>query len=122
MIAPKLRANLAAETWRQSGKEVPLKCNNNYYTLDAQNIQINENITFRYTKDHAKIARSRDITEPYVCIGDINRMVPYFLSKRLIITEPFVQSRQYFICRQHSMSVEEEANALSLSTYGKLST
>ncbi|KHJ80091.1 deoxyribonuclease-2 domain protein [Oesophagostomum dentatum] len=74
LVAPALQSDLIAETWRR-GSEVPLSCSTTYHTNDALQIQVGTTSEFKYTKDHSKMARSTDPTKPWVCIGDINRMV-----------------------------------------------
>ena len=75
LVAPTLGASLLVETWRR-GDEIPLACNNPQTVLDVQNVHILQSNAFKYTKDHSKFAVSTVGTQPFVCIGDINRMVP----------------------------------------------
>uniref|UniRef100_A0A0N4VTJ9 Deoxyribonuclease II n=1 Tax=Haemonchus placei TaxID=6290 RepID=A0A0N4VTJ9_HAEPC len=92
IVAPTLKADLIAETWRrgseeksfQSIKRLTLRqdqnpCSLTYHTNDALQIQVGATMEFKYTKDHSKMARSTDATKPWVCIGDINRMTSQYI-------------------------------------------
>jgi deoxyribonuclease-2 len=74
LVAPTLGASLLVETWRR-GDEIPLACHNSQTVLDVQNVHVLQSNAYHYTKDHSKFAVSTVGTKPFVCIGDINRMV-----------------------------------------------
>lgn len=104
LVAPTLKTDLVVETWRR-GSEIPLDCKLTYHANDAlsihvsfntfpfetfrlvaivsldeislstEDLQVGSTTAFSYTKDHSKMAHSADMTKPWVCIGDINRMV-----------------------------------------------
>uniref|UniRef100_A0A0K0D5B0 Plancitoxin-1 n=1 Tax=Angiostrongylus cantonensis TaxID=6313 RepID=A0A0K0D5B0_ANGCA len=78
LVAPTLKTDLIAETWRR-GLEVPLDCSTTYHTNDALKIQVGSTISFKYTKDHSKMARSTNPSKPWLCIGDINRMTSQYV-------------------------------------------
>ncbi|CAI5455529.1 unnamed protein product [Caenorhabditis angaria] len=77
IVAPTLKTNLVVETWRR-GSEVPLDCKLTYHANDAKTIKVGDTTAFSYTKDHSKMAHSADMTKPWVCIGDINRMTSQY--------------------------------------------
>ncbi|VDM39460.1 unnamed protein product [Toxocara canis] len=74
LVAPQLSIPLTVETWRR-GMEVPLECNAKFIVLDVQYVKVGRTKRFKSTKDHSKFAISSDREQPFVCIGDINRMV-----------------------------------------------
>ena len=74
LVAPSLQAPLNVETWRR-GSPVTLDCSARYVVLDAQDMKVGSTAEFKYTHDHSKIAVSTSSSKPYVCVGDINRMV-----------------------------------------------
>ncbi|KHN81095.1 Deoxyribonuclease-2 [Toxocara canis] len=73
LVAPQLSIPLTVETWRR-GMEVPLECNAKFIVLDVQYVKVGRTKRFKSTKDHSKFAISSDREQPFVCIGDINRM------------------------------------------------
>lgn len=78
LVAPNLRAGLSVETWRR-GDLIPLDCSTSYKVSDVQTLSVLSSPIFKYTKDHSKVAISDDISNPYVCIGDINRMTSQYV-------------------------------------------
>uniref|UniRef100_A0A0N5C9F8 Deoxyribonuclease II n=1 Tax=Strongyloides papillosus TaxID=174720 RepID=A0A0N5C9F8_STREA len=78
LVAPNLKAGLAVETWRR-GDLIPLDCSTSYKVADIQTLSVVSSPVFKYTKDHSKVAISEDISNPYVCIGDINRMTSQYV-------------------------------------------
>ncbi|VDM64644.1 unnamed protein product [Angiostrongylus costaricensis] len=59
LVAPTLKTDLIAETWRRG-------------------LEVGSTISFKYTEDHSKIARSTNPSKPWLCIGDINRMTSQY--------------------------------------------
>uniref|UniRef100_A0A0N4ZCJ6 Deoxyribonuclease-2 n=1 Tax=Parastrongyloides trichosuri TaxID=131310 RepID=A0A0N4ZCJ6_PARTI len=78
LVAPNLKAGLAVETWRR-GDLIPLDCSTTYKVADVETLQVSSTPVFKYTKDHSKVAISEDISNPYICIGDINRMTSQYV-------------------------------------------
>ncbi|CAA86412.1 Deoxyribonuclease-2 [Caenorhabditis elegans] len=78
LVAPTLKTDLVVETWRR-GSEIPLDCKLTYHANDALSIHVGSTTAFSYTKDHSKMAHSADMTKPWVCIGDINRMTSQYV-------------------------------------------
>ncbi|KAF1746857.1 hypothetical protein GCK72_023315 [Caenorhabditis remanei] len=78
LVAPTLKTDLVVETWRR-GSEIPLDCKLTYHANDALSIHVGGTTAFSYTKDHSKMAHSADMTKPWVCIGDINRMTSQYI-------------------------------------------
>uniref|UniRef100_A0AC35U7T2 Deoxyribonuclease II n=1 Tax=Rhabditophanes sp. KR3021 TaxID=114890 RepID=A0AC35U7T2_9BILA len=77
LVAPGIKTALDVETWRR-GKESALDCSTAYEIADILTLQVGSSPVFKYTKDHSKLAISSQITSPYVCIGDINRMTTQY--------------------------------------------
>ncbi|CAD6191173.1 unnamed protein product [Caenorhabditis auriculariae] len=78
LVAPTLKTDLIVESWRR-GSEIPLACKLTYHANDALSIKVGSTGVFSYTKDHSKMAHSTDMTKPWVCIGDINRMTSQYV-------------------------------------------
>ncbi|CAB3401184.1 unnamed protein product [Caenorhabditis bovis] len=78
LVAPHLKTDLVVESWRR-GSQIPLECQLTYHANDALSITVGKTTTFSYTKDHSKMAHSADMTKPWVCIGDINRMTSQYV-------------------------------------------
>ncbi|CAI2357597.1 unnamed protein product [Caenorhabditis sp. 36 PRJEB53466] len=78
LVAPTLKTDLVVESWRR-GSEIPLDCKLTYHANDALSIHVGSTTEFSYTKDHSKMAHSADMTKPWVCIGDINRMTSQYV-------------------------------------------
>ena len=74
LVAPSLQAALNVESWRRGGL-INLDCSAKYLVLDAQELKVGSTAEFKYTHDHSKFAVSATSSKPYVCVGDINRMV-----------------------------------------------
>jgi len=78
LVSPTLKQSFMWETWRRS-PALPTFCKGSDYEYDE--ININEidftaggGAKYSYTKDHSKWGISEKASEPWVCIGDINRM------------------------------------------------
>uniref|UniRef100_A0A8R1DG67 Uncharacterized protein n=2 Tax=Caenorhabditis japonica TaxID=281687 RepID=A0A8R1DG67_CAEJA len=78
LVAPTLKTDLVVESWRR-GSAIPLDCKLTYHANDALSIHVGGTTAFSYTKDHSKMAHSADVTKPWVCIGDINRMTSQYV-------------------------------------------
>uniref|UniRef100_A0AC34FJ59 Deoxyribonuclease II n=1 Tax=Panagrolaimus sp. ES5 TaxID=591445 RepID=A0AC34FJ59_9BILA len=79
LVAPTLQTPLFVETWRQnSSNSIPLNCNAKYLVLDAITMKVKKTKEFKHTVDHSKLAISTNSNKPYICIGDINRMISQF--------------------------------------------
>ncbi|XP_043205328.1 deoxyribonuclease-2-alpha-like [Amphibalanus amphitrite] len=81
LVAPTLTTGLFAETWRNGATEtqLPSNCSAVEPVLNVQNITATAAggplpFEFGTTKDHSKWAVSDDSTQPWVCVGDVNRM------------------------------------------------
>uniref|UniRef100_A0A914EAQ5 Uncharacterized protein n=1 Tax=Acrobeloides nanus TaxID=290746 RepID=A0A914EAQ5_9BILA len=77
IVAPTLKTNLLTETWIK-GYDITVNCSSIYPVVDVEYIKVGVSGQFRYTKDHSKLAISGDPTQPYICIGDINRMTSQY--------------------------------------------
>ncbi|KAF0314037.1 Deoxyribonuclease-2 [Amphibalanus amphitrite] len=78
LVAPNLTTSLYAETWRRK-PFLPSYCSDTYQVENVDYISLStatERFHFNYTNDHSKWAVSKDWTEPWVCIGDLNRAEP----------------------------------------------
>lgn len=82
LIAPELRANLFVETWRNgAGHSLSSECDEQFHVNNIERVRISVNhapLDWEYTEDHAKWAISDAADNPYVCVGDINRMQSQF--------------------------------------------
>ncbi|KAF0290883.1 Deoxyribonuclease-2 [Amphibalanus amphitrite] len=78
LVAPALETDLYAETWRRAPFSLPSYRYPDSYEVEnvcsVRVIQGRSELDFEYTKDHSKWAVSKDGKEPWVCIGDLNRM------------------------------------------------
>ncbi|CAG0922803.1 unnamed protein product [Notodromas monacha] len=80
LVAPALRSELIAETWRHGEGLLQSNCSTIFKVLNAENLLFqNINVGFSSEKDHAKWAISSDSSNPWVCVGDINRSKTQFL-------------------------------------------
>ncbi|XP_068209876.1 deoxyribonuclease-2-alpha [Palaemon carinicauda] len=79
LVAPVLETNLVVETWRNGPEPLPSSCNSTYKVENAESILVRAASTsFSTHKDHSKWAVATEPDQPYVCIGDINRMESQF--------------------------------------------
>ncbi|XP_053212836.1 deoxyribonuclease-2-beta-like [Panonychus citri] len=78
LAAQSLKTDLLAETWRRgAGGPLPSECQLTYQVVNIDEITINysdKSAVWSYMEDHSKWAISGQSTNPYICIGDINRM------------------------------------------------
>ena len=85
LVAPSLKTDILTETWQHTSRlNIGSTCNGTYTVEDITNIKIElssgDAYSFYCTNDHSKFVVSKSASEPYVCIGDINRQVRLFLS------------------------------------------
>ena len=87
-VAPKLEQNMLVETWRRGrtlfgfSNGLLSQCNSQFKVKNIETIKIPfasgttpaESGSWPYTKDHSKWGMSDSDANPFVCIGDINRM------------------------------------------------
>jgi deoxyribonuclease-2 len=82
-VAPKLKHNMFVETWRRgagnplnSSCKTPFKVNNiNAIKLNfSKDSKLSDSSDWPYIRDHSKWGMSDAEDNPFVCIGDINRM------------------------------------------------
>lgn len=113
LVAPALSASLFVETWRR-GSPVPLDCSRPQIVLDVQNLNVAGATAFHYTLDHSKFAVASTSTTPYVCIGDINRMVKGNFDN-------FVHAKMSssMHCRHRNLSAAAAPFVLTTSLYGR---
>lgn len=84
LIAPVLNTNLFVETWRKgAGHPLPSECDQPYHVNNIERVTISTlnqvaPVDWQYTEDHAKWAVSDTQANPFICIGDINRMASQF--------------------------------------------
>ncbi|KAJ3446753.1 deoxyribonuclease ii [Anaeramoeba flamelloides] len=78
LVQPELGIDAAWQTWTNgAGGKQPSFCKSNGYEWDSVNIlyvQIDDSITWKQTKDHAKWGVSLTPGRDYVCFSGINRM------------------------------------------------
>ena len=76
LVAPSLRVPLAVETWPNGPGKMPSRCSTPFIVENVDEMDFSEldDDDFTTKHDHAKWAISLDSKQPYVCIGDINRM------------------------------------------------
>ena len=76
-VASSLKSNLLAETWQHGSSQTGPTCDG-YTVENIKDLKVatpSETFTFDNYADHAKFAIGKSEDKPYVCIGDINRMV-----------------------------------------------
>ena len=83
LVAPSLKTNLLTETWQHgTTHNINSTCDGDYTVEDITDINIEfssgEAYSFYCMNDHSKFAVSKSSSDPYACIGDINRQVKYF--------------------------------------------
>lgn len=85
VIAPQLKSNLLVETWRKgSGGLLPSSCNSTFMVQNVDHVDVNADDIpkmwdeWSYTEDHSKWAVGVDQTEPFICVGDLNRVRSQF--------------------------------------------
>ena len=80
LVAPGLKTSLLVETWPNGSGRMNSSCQTPYVVENVAEIDFvdikNEDFTTHH--DHAKWAISLDSKKPFVCIGDINRMLTQF--------------------------------------------
>ena len=76
LVAPGLRAPLAVESWPNGPGKMASSCSTPFIVenVDEMDFLELEDDDFTTKHDHAKWAISLDSKQPYVCVGDINRM------------------------------------------------
>lgn len=75
-VAPILKQDLAVETWPNGPGRLPSECLSPFKVYNIQDIVFTDyNIAFSNHMDHSKWSIAVNSTAPWVCIGDINRMV-----------------------------------------------
>lgn len=87
MVAPYLKSSLIVETWRRgAGEPLDSSCKDKLQVSNVNEMMINfakgsplpDSGVWPYARDHSKWAMSQNPKDPYVCIGDINRMKSQF--------------------------------------------
>lgn len=79
LVAPTLGVDMQVETWRRGTVPPEEKTSDPDEIGDIQYIDLaalgHDGFDWKYTKDHAKWGVSENAKKPWVCVGDINRMV-----------------------------------------------
>ncbi|KAF0305691.1 Rho GTPase-activating protein 19 [Amphibalanus amphitrite] len=87
LVAPATRVDLLTETWMNGPRTNLMKseCSLAYHVQNVRDISVTAEraaptvgrltITFKSSEDHSKWAVSEDAARPWVCVGDINRML-----------------------------------------------
>ncbi|KAK3919044.1 Plancitoxin-1 [Frankliniella fusca] len=85
-VAQDLKTNLQVETWNHGpGSKMQSECGKPFKVENIEGVSL-DSISFRTGEDHSKWAVSSSDDKPWVCIGDINRMVKYaFLNSKMLI-------------------------------------
>nr|QCB20004.1 DNase TATD-2 [Laodelphax striatellus] len=76
LVAPTLKSSMDVETWRNGVGPLISNCTKTFAVKNVEEVQLcvkKECDSFPSTKDHSKWAASEDQTNPWICIGDINR-------------------------------------------------
>jgi deoxyribonuclease-2 len=77
LVAPGLATSLYVETWRRAPWSATFCTKNTtskYNIMNIEDMSFDAAHSFKYTKDHSKIAVSASSSKPYVCVGGVNRM------------------------------------------------
>lgn len=87
LVAPGLQSNLLVETWRNgAGDVLDSNCTSRWkvqniddvkFEIESSNNRLSE-IDWSYLSDHSKWVITESDSQPYTCIGDINRMRSQF--------------------------------------------
>lgn len=80
LVDDKIGANIAVETWIRGTKPATTSSGNPFKVEDIkfitfENLGLAVSWAWSEAKDHAKWGISEEIGKPWVCVGDINRMV-----------------------------------------------
>lgn len=79
LVAPALQTDILVESWRNGIKPLPSACNTTYRVLNIEEVSARAaTTTFTTHHDHSKWVVAQEPDQPYVCIGDINRMETQF--------------------------------------------
>jgi len=75
LVAPTLQSDLTVETWNHGSDQIPSVCSP-YTVKNVDEVYISAvDYSFKATSDHSKWAAApSDAADPWVCVGDINRM------------------------------------------------
>ncbi|GLH10780.1 Uncharacterized protein GBIM_15677 [Gryllus bimaculatus] len=74
-VAPTLQVNLLVETWPNGRGRLPSACHYPFKVFNVESIAVkNSSIAFSDHVDHSKWGIAVNSSNPWVCIGDINRM------------------------------------------------
>ncbi|KAL4496083.1 hypothetical protein ABPG72_015505 [Tetrahymena utriculariae] len=72
IVAQELKTGLLVQSWGRPYEEA--SCSGPYQVVSNTRVQIDGAPQFKDTQDHSKYAISTDKANPFVCLGDINRM------------------------------------------------
>ncbi|KAK7084824.1 Deoxyribonuclease II activity protein [Halocaridina rubra] len=79
LVAPILETSIVVESWRNGPNPLPSSCNDTYKVENSESLSVRAaSVSFSSHKDHSKWAVAVEPDKPYVCIGDINRMLSQF--------------------------------------------
>lgn len=77
LVAPGLQTNILTETW-QHGHNIGPSCDGDYTVEDISDVNVTlpvQEFPFLNTHDHSKFVVAKSSSQPYMCVGDINRQV-----------------------------------------------
>jgi deoxyribonuclease II len=75
-MAPALQSSLLVETWTNGeGHVMPSDCRAPFKVQNVQQVNVTSTAGFSSHLDHSKWAVAYRSQKPWICIGDINRMV-----------------------------------------------
>lgn len=78
-LAPSLKIHMVTETWQNGRGYLESACKQKYTVRNIRAIDfINNSVEYNSTHDHSKWAISLNELDPWVCVGDINRMITQF--------------------------------------------
>ncbi|XP_049806223.1 plancitoxin-1 isoform X1 [Schistocerca nitens] len=78
LVAPNLKSDLFVESWQNGEGKLPSECQSDFIVENIAAVTCNTGKSqvaeFHSSKDHSKWTVTSNSSNPWVCIGDINRM------------------------------------------------
>ncbi|XP_047102269.1 deoxyribonuclease-2-alpha isoform X3 [Schistocerca piceifrons] len=78
LVAPNLKSDLFVESWQNGEGKLPSECQSDFIVENIAAVTCNTGksqvVEFHSSKDHSKWTVTSNNSNPWVCIGDINRM------------------------------------------------